>query len=207
MDYTLKVGKEGSSRLILLNEMVNSLSIDFIESTTQLKNKSILEVGCGIGLMSIELAEKSLPYGQVLATDISAEQLELAKSNSEKSAVKNIRFQQVSAFNLDQLHNTFDIIYMRFLLGHLPNTIEILQKTASLMHAESLLICEEIERIDNMYCDPADEAFDWWKKALDVQVKACKGNFTIGKELPDILSQNNFNIEKSTTVQPGPELI
>ena len=47
-DYTLQVGDKGSTRLELLNELCNPLSLRFISETVELRNKNILEIGCGI---------------------------------------------------------------------------------------------------------------------------------------------------------------
>lgn len=60
-EYVLKVGKEGAPRLKLLNKMCNPSSMEFIEENIDLMNKRILDLGCGIGIFSSELAIKSLP--------------------------------------------------------------------------------------------------------------------------------------------------
>lgn len=200
--YTLSVGKKGATRLTLLNDLVNPHSIEFINQVVSLKNKRILEVGCGLGIMAARLAVECLPDGYVLATDISNEQLELAKLIAKNSNAKNIQYQQISAINIHELNQKFDVIYFRFVLGHLPEALEILQKTTHLMHTESILICEEIENVDVMYCDPPQKAFDWWQDALRMQINACEGDFTIGKNLIEMIHQINLVVDKTKCAQP-----
>ncbi len=201
-DYTLQVGENGSQRLLLLNELINPYSMNFIRGISPLKNKKILDVGCGTGIMASELSNQCLPSGSIFAIDISNEQLDLARKNAARDGLNNISFKQMSAFDIDKLNQKFDIVYYRFLLGHLPNAIEILQKSISLMHAESILICEEIENVDDMFCDPPNEAFNWWKQAVDIQIKACKGDFTVGNKLAEFFKQLNLTTISTQSIQP-----
>jgi SAM-dependent methyltransferase len=201
-DYTLKVGEDGSKRLLLLNELFNPYSLEFIEATTQLRNKRVLDVGCGTGIMSGEMAARCLPDGRVLAADISSEQLELARIRAERFNSTNIDYLQISAFDIDQITEKFDVIYFRFVLAHLPNALEIIQKAVTLMHANSILICEEPEDVDKVFCDPPDDTFAWWRKGLDVQVQACKGNFTIGSELSRLFKECKLEVVNEKTIQP-----
>lgn len=201
-DYTLDVGKNGFRRLLLLNELINSDSIDFINSAVELKNKHVLEVGCGAGIMASKIASQCLPHGSVLATDISNEQLEIAAEIAKKSNTQNIRFKQIAAINIDQLKTQFDVIYFRLVLGHLPNVLEVLQKVITLMHTDSILICEEIESVETMFCDPPESVFNWWRNALDCQIKANKGDFTVGTKLSDYFKQINLSITNSKSIQP-----
>ncbi len=201
-DYTLRVGEEGAKRLELLNELFNPHSLKFIESVTELKNKRILDVGCGTGIMSGELAIRSLPFGCVLATDISNEQLELAQLLAENKNIRNINYLKISAFDIDSIKDKFDVIYFRFVLAHLPNPLQILRKVTSLMHSKSVLICEEPEDVDKVFCNPLDDVFSWWKKGLDVQVQACKGTFTIGSVLNNLFQEMNLEVMSEQTIQP-----
>lgn len=201
-DYTLKVGEDGKERLTLLNEACNPLSLKFFNETVDLKNKNILEIGCGIGILAIEMAKLASPLGKVLATDISAEQLKVARVNAQYADIKNIKFLKISAYDINQLNERFDIIYLRLVLTHLPNVLELLQKIIMLMDDKSILICEESENIDAMFCEPYTDIFEKWKKCVQIQADSSKGNFTIGSHLPSFFSRNGLTIVKTNVVQP-----
>ena len=199
-DYVLKVGKDGAPRLKLLNDMCNPSTLEFIEKNIELKNKRILDLGCGMGILSAELAKKSLPNGSVVAADISQDQLDVAQSIANENKVENIAFKRISAFDIDRLEIKFDLIYCRFILAHLSCASDVIQKIKKLMHSESLLICEEPNSVDSLYCKPEEPIFEKFKKAVFKQVEVSKANFSIGENLHSIFSRNNLNtIQKRKT--------
>ncbi len=200
-DYTLEVGEKGAPRLELLNELCNPYSLNFIDASVNLANKNILEVGCGLGIMAVNLASRALPNGRVLATDISPEQIKLAQETARNANQTNIDFLTISAFDINNLDQHFDVIYFRFVLAHLEHVIEILQKLTSIMRPGGVLICDEPEEMDVMSCNPANELFTWWKKAVDVQMQSSKGNFRIGKMLYELFNQSSTEV-KTNLAQP-----
>ena len=201
-NYTLMVGEDGAPRLTLLNELCNPHTFAFISKVTSLENKRILDVGCGIGILSAELAVAALPKGEVLGVDISEEQLKIADERAKKNNIKNIKFLPLAAENIDQLNEKFDVIYFRFVLMHLKNATGVIEKTLSLMHAESILICEEASDIDALCCTPSDPVFDRWKKAVEKQVALSNSDFTIGKKLIETLSKQALTPIHAVTAQP-----
>ena len=64
---------------------------------------TILEVGCGSGLLSLELAQET--NGNILGIDISEDMLNLAKINLQerKDLLKKIEFRQGSVYELEKL--------------------------------------------------------------------------------------------------------
>ncbi|MBI3520055.1 MAG: methyltransferase domain-containing protein [Bacteroidetes bacterium] len=75
----------------------------------QLNNKSLLEVNCGTGEDALWLFEQG---ANVMATDISTEMLNVAKTKSGNSSVK---FKQLDAQNIGTLiPDTYDIIFSNF---------------------------------------------------------------------------------------------
>jgi ubiquinone/menaquinone biosynthesis C-methylase UbiE len=201
-DYMLMVGEHGAKRLKLLNEMCNKHTFKFINQYVDLKNKSILDIGCGTGIIANELAHRSLPNGSVLATDISREQLNIAQVISINENSRNINFLQISAEDIDMIGRKFDVIYCRFVLSHLKNPEIVIAKIVSLMHSDTILICEEPEDIDCLYCKPHEPIFDIWKQAMFKQVELSKSDFIIGKTLPDILKKYKIKTCHILSVQP-----
>lgn len=73
----------------------------------------VLEVGCGTGTTSISHA----PYaGQILATDISAQMIEIAQAKAKDAGVENVTFRQATLEDLNEMPESFDMVMAHSLL-------------------------------------------------------------------------------------------
>lgn len=76
---------------------ISQPQIDFVKNSIPKNNAQIVEIGCGIGTLSFELA---LIYQQVISIDLDAEMIAMAKSNP-KNTGDNIQFLQMNMLELD----------------------------------------------------------------------------------------------------------
>ena len=106
---------------------VNKISVnDYFEACTapenrlilqklgNIKNKKILEIGCGAGEASVYFAKLG---AKVMATDLSDEMLLVAKELAGNNGV-SIKTKKCSATQIDLPSESFDIIYAANLLHH-----------------------------------------------------------------------------------------
>jgi len=84
-----------------------------------LKNKYVLDVGCGQGLITSLIAKKCK---RVIGLDLSQESLKQAQKGLKEIGVTNAEFILGDAENLPFADNTFDTIYSIGVLHHTPNT-------------------------------------------------------------------------------------
>ena len=87
------------------------------------KNISVLEVGCGSGAVSREIAQKVTP-ATVVAVDIDPAFLKEARLAAAKKGIRNISFAQRDAYQLKFPVNSFDITFCRLLLMHLADPLK-----------------------------------------------------------------------------------
>jgi 2-polyprenyl-6-hydroxyphenyl methylase/3-demethylubiquinone-9 3-methyltransferase len=64
---------------------INPLRLAWIEEVVDLKDKQILDVGCGGGILADAMARKG---GQVLGIDLAAKALKVAELNTARSVLK-----------------------------------------------------------------------------------------------------------------------
>ena len=82
------------------------------------KNKTILDIGCGGGRNSIPLAKMG---AKVTGVDISPQMLDFAKNNSKKNKCsKNTNFILSSAWETNLPSKSFDKILLLGILEHIP---------------------------------------------------------------------------------------
>ena len=85
----------------------------------------VLEVGCGVGAQTIILAHNS-PNAKFTSIDVSKESLRAAKERVSSQGFVNVTFQQSDIFHMPYDDNSFDHLFLCFVLEHLSNPIEAL---------------------------------------------------------------------------------
>ena len=196
--YFLATGEQGEERLTLLNEMMGETSRQLLRKAGLTPGSNVLEVGCGIGLMTHWIAEQVGTKGHVTAVDFSREQLNIAKNNTAK--LNNITFLESSVFDLVGLPK-FDIIYTRFLLMHLTKPFEALQIMMRFLKPGGVMVCEEAS--NTVACcyprSPSCDKFYEWLMAL-----FAKNNLDpdFGGNIYSLFQKLNFHPIFATIVQP-----
>jgi ubiquinone/menaquinone biosynthesis C-methylase UbiE len=82
------------------------------------KNKSVLEIGTGTGIISFSICTK---VSTIVATDISNDMINIASQKQKKSNVTNIDFQVQDSYNLTFPDKSFDIVIASNILHLLYN--------------------------------------------------------------------------------------
>lgn len=200
--YTLQIGKKAKERLLILNSVCNPFTLSLLNSLSDFNNKSVLDVACGIGVMTCEFGQLVGKNGRVVGIDISEEQLEIAKKFTKQHHCNNISYRICSAANLDSLGEKFDVIYCRFLLAHLHNPLEIIEKMIEKLKSKGILILEEPTGYEPMFSYPPSVAFDECKRIHLLQPQAFNTDFTVGKKLCHWLQKLQLSVMQDRLVQP-----
>lgn len=90
------------------------IALDFIQKLAIRKNDSILDIGCGDGQITANLALLA-SKGSVLGLDVSEEMVAFAKNQYEKKQYSELSFQVGDAIDI-QFQESFDIIFSSFAL-------------------------------------------------------------------------------------------
>ena len=111
---------------------INPLRINFIrENTDSLKNCSVLDVGCGGGILTEELAKYS---HKVLGIDICSTAIDAGKKHAAEQQLsvnyKNTTIEQLYNENPD---TKYDIITCMEMLEHVPDPEQIIAYTAKML--------------------------------------------------------------------------
>ena len=118
---------------------INPIRMEFILSKADLKDKSVLDVGCGGGILAEALAKK---HAKVTAIDMCEEAISCAK-NHAKSHNLNIEYKKAT---VEQESDHYDIITCLELIEHVPNPTETIASCARLAKADGLVFISTINR-------------------------------------------------------------
>ena len=102
-----------------------------------IKNKSILDVGCGNGNLSLQFAE----HNSLHMIDISKKMLIIAKKQASKMRLNSVQFLNTS---LEDFHSKkkFDVIIAIGLLAHVPSLSKSIQKLTQYLKQDGDLILQ-----------------------------------------------------------------
>jgi ubiquinone/menaquinone biosynthesis C-methylase UbiE len=88
--------------------------------TTYPAGATVLEAGCGVGAQTVILGRRN-PETRFTCVDISAESLREAARRASQAGLKNVRFQRADLMRLPFRDDTFDHVFVCFVLEHLPD--------------------------------------------------------------------------------------
>ena len=166
---------------IRLQDQASTLVELLHADTSYPKGSQILEVGCGVGAQTVTLARNS-PFAQITAVDISDRSIAKAREAIERTGAKNVNFQQADIFNLPFEPESFDHIFVCFVLEHLAQPVEALQCLKTILKGGgTLTVIEGDHGSTYFYPDNASS-----HKAIQCQVtlqRQTGGNANIGRAL------------------------
>jgi SAM-dependent methyltransferase len=175
---------------IRLQDQASTL-VELLHSDTIYPSGSkILEVGCGVGAQTVTLAEYS-PEALFTSVDISEESLVTARLNAKAAGITNVTFQQGDIFHLSFAPDSFDHIFVCFVLEHLPHPVKALNILRSYLKIGGSITVIEGDHGSAYFFPDSDAAH----KAISCQVELQKrsgGNANIGRELYPLLNGAGF---------------
>jgi ubiquinone/menaquinone biosynthesis C-methylase UbiE len=181
-NYIHGVTKSEQNRLAELNKIVNDSFMNFLEINPDNK---ILDIGCGMGNMAKYIAGK-YPKTFVYGVDISQEQI----SNGVIDC-SNVKLIRGNANELSFEDNYFDIIYIRFLLEHVADPLNIIYEAYRVLKNGGKIFVQE-NNITYMIFYPECPKFEkLWLKFAQLQ-KRLDGDALIGKKLFYLFTHTKF---------------
>lgn len=167
-EYFLATGENDSSRLEIINRLYNPAALDFMKKSGLDSGMTILEIGCGTGHMAIELAKIVGSSGKVIASDISIDQLKIAKNVAKKHNCNNIEFLQLDLNQpLIKLINSVDFIYGRWVIEFTKNTQFTFNELCKCLRSDGVLVYEGVDVSDNEYFSyPYNPTVEKWFKLI-----------------------------------------
>ena len=180
-----------------LTDQANTLTELLHRDTSYPPGARVLEAGCGVGAQTVILARRS-PQAQILSIDVSDESLTEAKTLIEAERIENVTFRCQSLFDLLLAEQTFDHIFVCFVLEHLPDPVAALKHLGTLLEKGGSITAIEGDH-GSFYCYPeTPEANRTVQCLVDVQARL-GGNALIGRQLYPLLKAAGF---PDATVSP-----
>jgi SAM-dependent methyltransferase len=194
----LRGGDAGATRLRLLAAVMWPTTRTLLRRVGLRRGMRCLDVGCGTGLVTRKMARCVGPGGKVVGVDVDARCIELAQATNAKH---HLHFRAGSVFELPET-GVYDLVYSRFLLGHLSNPAAACQRLLQVARPGGVIAVEDVD-FTGHFCFPACPAFERYVALYGQVVAARGGDANIGPRLRSLLTDSGLQILGMTVAQPA----
>ena len=166
--------------------------VDLLHSdTAYAAGSGVLEVGCGVGAHTVVLARRS-PHARFTSVDISEPSLSEAKRRTELEGISNVEFRQADIFTLPFAAESFDHVFVCFVLEHLSRPIDALVILRRLLRPGGTITVIEGDH-GSAYFHPDSAAARAAIQCLVELQRHAGGNALIGRQVYPLLVQAGFD--------------
>ena len=158
--------------------------------TTYPGGSMVLEAGCGVGAQTVTLARRS-PGARFTSIDVAADSIDEASRRADQAGITNVEFRQADIFALPFLTESFDHVFVCFVLEHLSRPVEALATLHSLIRPGGTITVIEGDH-GSAYFHPDSPAAH---AAIQCQVELQRqagGNSLIGRQLYPLMVDAGF---------------
>jgi len=186
-DYVHGYDRRANARL---QDQADAL-VDLLHSDTAYPHGSaVLEAGCGVGAQTVSLARGS-PGARIVSVDISAESIAAAKAKVDAAGLGNVEFRQADIFALPFGRESFDHVFVCFVLEHLSRPLEALARLKDLLKPGGTITVIEGDHGSTYFHPDSEAAHAAIRCQVELQ-RAAGGNALIGRELYPLLREAGF---------------
>jgi 2-polyprenyl-6-hydroxyphenyl methylase/3-demethylubiquinone-9 3-methyltransferase len=123
---------------------INPLRLDWIDSLTQLQGKTVLDVGCGGGILSDSMARRG---AQVLGIDLATKALKVAQLHAMEAQTERVAYREVAVEALAaEQPEAFDVVTCMEMLEHVPDPASVVRACAQLVKPGGWVFFSTINR-------------------------------------------------------------
>ncbi len=155
---------------------------------------TVLEAGCGVGAQTVALAKRS-PQAGFTSIDISPDSLDRARALTESEGVTNVRFQQADIMGLPFEDQSFDHVFVCFVLEHLGDPPAALAEMKRVLKRGGSMTVIEGDHGSCFWNPETAASRRAWQAMIRVQQEMGHDPL-IGRRLYPLLSSAGFDIDE-----------
>jgi SAM-dependent methyltransferase len=149
-----------------------------------------LEVGCGVGAQTVTLARRS-PDARFTSIDLSEEAIAEARRRIDVAGLSNVEFRQADIFALPFIAESFDHVFVCFVLEHLARPVGALRILKRLLRPGGTITVIEGDHGSAYFYPESPAAQAAIRCQVDMQREA-GGNALIGRQVYPLIVEAGF---------------
>src|SRR5260370_24861179 len=142
--YVIRGGVAGRERLRILSRVMWPSTLNLLQRAGIRPGMTCLDVGCGGGDVSRELARLVGPTGGVVGIDIDDVKIGIAREEAAALGMPNLEF-RVCDLGETEPQAEFDLVYARFVLTHLPDPNAMVGKICQTLRPAGVVVVADID--------------------------------------------------------------
>ena len=165
--------------------------VDLLHSDTSYPSGStVLEAGCGVGAQTVTLAQTS-PEARFTSVDLSADSVAEAQRRSDRAGITNVEFSQADIFDLPFVAESFDHVFVCFVLEHLAQPVEALAALDRVLEPGGTITVIEGDHGSAYFHPDSAAAQAAIQCQIELQARA-GGNALIGRQVYPLMVDAGF---------------
>jgi len=173
-----------------LHDQASTLVELLHSDTAYAEGSRVLEAGCGIGAQTVTLASKS-PGALITAIDVSEASLAEAGKAIQAAGINNVTLRQADIFDLPFPPESFDHVFVCFVLEHLARPVDALRALKHVLKPGGTITAIEGDHGSTYFYPDSDHARRAVRCQVELQARA-GGNALIGRALYPLLMDAGF---------------
>ncbi|MEW6077839.1 MAG: methyltransferase domain-containing protein [Thermodesulfobacteriota bacterium] len=170
---------------IRLQDQATTLVALLHSDTAYPAGSRVLEAGCGVGAQTVTLAKNS-PGASIVSVDISENSVAQAEQKVRAAGLTNVRFQQADIFHLPFAPQSFDHVFVCFVLEHMKEPVAALRKLKACLRPGGTMTVIEGDHGSAYFYPDSEAARAAILCQVELQARA-GGNALIGRSLYPLL--------------------
>ena len=131
-------------RLALQASVLNPLTDSFLRSAGISRGMRVLEIGCGIGEVSLITARLVGPHGRLHCVDTDGKALEIAQGRVRSAGHDHVSFEQTDVASHTPVR-TYDAVIGRHVLIRMADALEVLRQAVRMVHVGGVIAFQEYD--------------------------------------------------------------
>ena len=142
--YVMGATEHERRRLALQGSILNPLTDRFLRQAGLCAGMRVLDLGCGIGDVSLIAARIVGPGGSMVGLDADSAVLDVAQARVKEEGLSQVTFEQ-AAFESYSVDQPYDAVVGRHILIHSKDPLAWIQKTKSFLRIGGIAAFEEYD--------------------------------------------------------------
>jgi SAM-dependent methyltransferase len=180
--YPLGYSEDEACRLASQAAFLEDLTADVLRRAGIGSGMEVLDLGCGVGDVSVLAARMVGECGTVLGIDRAASSVEMARRRAAALGARNVRFEtaELDAFDSAEM---FDAVIGRFVLLYQPDPIAILRRFRNFLKPNGIIAFQETD-METASQVPTSETFRRVRSWILGGFKTAGTELNMGSKLP-----------------------